>query len=353
MYRADAFAQDKALLCSKPSRVSPSELQKADDLEVAETTHRTRECLERLIQKRVKAAPPAAKAQGEAASRFFALSDESTGRVRAVRVQERQADPLDPSRFKARKLARPPPEPQAPVLRSPPRRLTAAEQAAWRVPPSISNWKNPKGFTIPLDKRSACDGRLLKEHTAGDRFAAFAESLGEAEAAAREELERRSAFSRKQAEREKAEKERYLRELAEKARLEHSAERLQGHGADSQADTTEARRGLAAERAIVFSRSSDASSEFLFDSQLLGRNAGMSSGFQDDDDDYNVYTRPLFAGKRSAPENAEEPHQHPRSVPVQFERGAVAEASTSDPFGLDGFLTEAKRGRGTHSKSTR
>lgn len=31
----------------------------------------------------------------------------------------------------------------------------------WKIPPCVSNWKNAKGFTIPLDKRIAADGRGL------------------------------------------------------------------------------------------------------------------------------------------------------------------------------------------------
>ena len=33
----------------------------------------------------------------------------------------------------------------------------------WKIPPCISNWKNQKGYTIPLDKRLAADGRGLQQ----------------------------------------------------------------------------------------------------------------------------------------------------------------------------------------------
>lgn len=32
----------------------------------------------------------------------------------------------------------------------------------WKIPPSISNWKNNKGYTIPLEMRLRADGRTLK-----------------------------------------------------------------------------------------------------------------------------------------------------------------------------------------------
>lgn len=67
------------------------------------------------------------------------------------------------------------------------------EQQEWKIPPCISNWKNPKvsrmqrvdwfivvafqGYTIPLDKRLAADGRGLQDHTINDNFAKLAQSL--------------------------------------------------------------------------------------------------------------------------------------------------------------------------------
>ena len=72
-------------------------------------------------------------------------------------------DPLEPPRFKHKKIPRGPPSPPPPVLRSPPRKATAQEQKEWMIPPCISNWKNNKGYTIPLDKRLAADGRGLQD----------------------------------------------------------------------------------------------------------------------------------------------------------------------------------------------
>lgn len=72
-------------------------------------------------------------------------------------------DPLEPPRFKGKKVPRGPPSPPPPVLRSPPRKVTAQEQKEWMIPPCVSNWKNNKGYTIPLDKRLAADGRGLQD----------------------------------------------------------------------------------------------------------------------------------------------------------------------------------------------
>src|SRR5258707_12405592 len=80
-----------------------------------------------------------------------------------IKMSEVVEDPLGPPRFKHKKFPKGPPSPPAPVLRSPPRKATAQEQKEWMIPPCISNWKNNKGFTIPLDKRLAADGRGLQD----------------------------------------------------------------------------------------------------------------------------------------------------------------------------------------------
>lgn len=67
-------------------------------------------------------------------------------------------------RFKInQKIPRGPPSPPAPILHSPTRKVTVKEQQEWKIPPCISNWKNAKGYTIPLDKRLAADGRGLQQ----------------------------------------------------------------------------------------------------------------------------------------------------------------------------------------------
>ena len=76
--------------------------------------------------------------------------------------------------------------PPVPIMHSPPRPVSVKDQQDWKIPPSISNWKNPKGYTIPLDKRLAADGRGLQETAINDSFAKFTEALYMAESSARQ-----------------------------------------------------------------------------------------------------------------------------------------------------------------------
>jgi SNW domain-containing protein 1 len=108
-------------------------------------------------------------------------------------------------------------------MHSPPRKVTAQEQAEWNIPPSISNWKNPKGYTIPLDKRMAARGNHLADVKVNDNFAKFSEALYSADRVAREEVAARARIQAELAAKEREEKEQSLRALAEKARQQRSA----------------------------------------------------------------------------------------------------------------------------------
>jgi SNW domain-containing protein 1 len=68
-------------------------------------------------------------------------------------------------------------------------KVTVKEQKEWKVPPCISNWKNAKGYTIPLDKRLATDGRGLQQVHINEKFAKMAEALYIADRKAREAVE--------------------------------------------------------------------------------------------------------------------------------------------------------------------
>ena len=150
------------------------------------------------------------------------MGDTTRKNDRIMKIVERQQDPMEPPKFKHKKIPRGPPSPPPPVMHSPPRKLTAEDQEAWKIPPPISNWKNPKGYTVPLDKRLAADGRGLQDVTINDKFAQFAEALFTADRHAREEVKQRTLMQQKLAEKEKAQKEEHLRLLAQKAREERA-----------------------------------------------------------------------------------------------------------------------------------
>ncbi|CAN5951165.1 unnamed protein product [Sphagnum jensenii] len=142
---------------------------------------------------------------------------------RIIRMVEVQRDPMSPPRFKInKKLPKGPPSPPAPVLHSPTRKVTVKEQQEWKIPPCISNWKNPKGYTIPLDKRLAADGRGLQSVHINEKFSKFAEALYIADRKAREAIEMRAKVEQTIAQKEKTKKEEDLKQLANQIREQRS-----------------------------------------------------------------------------------------------------------------------------------
>lgn len=116
------------------------------------------------------------------------------------------------------KIPRAPPSPPAPVMHSPPRKVTAKEQSDWKIPPCVSNWKNPKAFTISLHQRLAADGRGMQNPQINENFAKLSEALNLAARTAREGVETRNEMERRIAKNKKMEEEKKMVELAKNAR---------------------------------------------------------------------------------------------------------------------------------------
>ena len=141
---------------------------------------------------------------------------------RVIQMVPAQVDPMMPPKHKHKKVPRGPADDPVPILHAPPQKLSKEERDSWNVPACISNWKNTRGYTIPLDKRLAADGRGLREHTINSNFATLSESLYVAERQARQEVRLRSQVQKKLTIQEKDRREIELRELANQARLERS-----------------------------------------------------------------------------------------------------------------------------------
>lgn len=322
-------------------------LERPSQEEVAATAERTKAALEKLVSGAlVSQKPKNINTVGQKDPTFVRytpanqMGDNSKKQDRIMKIVERQRDPMEPPKFRIKKIPRGPPSPPPPVLRSPPRKLTAQDQEDWRIPPPVSNWKNPKGFTVPLDKRLAADGRGLQDVQINDKFAQFSEALFMADRHAREEVKQRALMQQRLAEKEKQQKEDHLRMLAQQAREEKAGgggrRRSQSGSYDSRSDSEasydsddsavrereEARKErrreeerklrqsrMGAERRVqVMAREQNRdisekialglakptqSKEGMYDSRLFNQTSGFDSGFNED----NAYDKPLFAAQ--------------------------------------------------------
>ena len=321
-------------------------LDRPSEEEVAAATEKTKLALEKLVMGAVAAQRPknvkGITRNNPTYVRYTPanqMGDKSRKNDRLMKIVERQQDPMEPPKFKHKKIPRGPPSPPPPVMHSPPRKLTAEDQEAWRIPPPISNWKNPKGYTVPLDKRLAADGRGLQDVTINDKFAQFSESLFTADRLAREEVKQRAAMQQKLAEKERAAKEEQLRRLAQEARDErngysrrrsrsvssassYSSRSSSGESAAREREKMRRERRKENERQMRQSRMGterkiqmmardqnrdisekvalglakpSQTQETMYDSRLFNQTSGFDTGFNED----QHYDKPLFAAQEA------------------------------------------------------
>ena len=174
---------------------------------------------------------------------------------RIIRMVPAQIDPMQPPKHMHRKAPRGPAEDPVPVLHAPPEKLSKEEREAWNVPACISNWKNARGYTIPLDKRLAADGRGLRDdNTINSNFAVLSESLYVAERQAREEVRTRAAVQKRLIMDQRERREEELRELANKARMERGGGGAGGGGGGAMTTTAAAAPGPSRVREVANSR---------------------------------------------------------------------------------------------------
>jgi SNW domain-containing protein 1 len=234
-------------LIEAPIGDDTNSLAKPSEEEEKKATEETRLALERKLNVKIgathKSAPQSIQegAQPQQDATFFRYTPANgSDETRIVRMVEAPLDPLEPPKFHNKKMPRKPPSPPVTVMHSPNKKLTKADLENWKIVPCVSNWKNPKGYTIPLDKRLAADGRGLQEVQINDGFATFSEALYIAERKARQEIEDKGKLQKMLLIKQNEEREEKLRMLAQKAR--HA--RIGGMNEEDRSESTEARKRI-------------------------------------------------------------------------------------------------------------
>jgi len=273
----------------------------------------------------------------------------SGAKQRIVKMVTVQEDPLEPPKSKHKRAPRGPPSPPETIVRSPSRKVTAKDQEDWNIPSCISNWKNAKGYTIPLHMRVQADGKNLQDTTINHKFPKFAEAILLAEIQSRKEVEERNRIKQshnmlmeirkekqiqKDATLARAEKNKLVasnisqlkserREIGaeegiagrkrdaeereqEEAKKERDAlrrqtkrdiirqRRLEVAGKTEKANPRDGERDISEK--IALGQAQPTSREMMFDQRLFNQQTGLESGFGDDEE-YNLYDKPLFADR--------------------------------------------------------
>ena len=257
-------------------------------------------------------------------------------------------------------------------MHSPPRKLTAEDQAAWRIPPAVSSWKNPKGYTRGIDKLLAARPNV-EDVTINDKFSQLADALHTADRHAREEVKKRATMQQLLAEKAKAQKEDELRMLAQQARQKRTAAGTRRRNSSASSPDSRSRSRGSSPNSRSSSRDSDVrarekarneaaqerqkqlrqsrmgterrlqmlareqnrdisekialglakptqSSESMYDSRLFNQNSGFDAGFNED----QVYDKPLFAAQ-NAINNIYRPNPSAQDDEPEDDGGATVE----------------------------
>ncbi|XP_047978350.1 SNW/SKI-interacting protein A-like [Salvia hispanica] len=302
--------------------------------EIDETTQQTNAALEQIVNVRLNAAE-------SKFIRYKPSQQSACANGRIIRVLGMAVDPLAPPKFKHKRIPRGSGSPPVPVMHSPPRPVTVKDQQEWKIPPCISNWKNSKGYVIPLDKRMAADGSGLQEVRISDNHAKLSEALYVGEQKAREAVAARSKVQKEMVMKEKEKKVMELRMLAQKARIKKSGvasaddgdmivvcerdrdgpketedkkeERLTRQRERVRERRLEAKDGGARKKgkisrdrdrditekvALGMANTGAKGGEVMYDQRLFNQEKGMDSGFGSGTDDaYNIYDKGLFTAQ--------------------------------------------------------
>jgi SNW domain-containing protein 1 len=278
------------------------------------------------------------------------ISDSSSQRL--IQLTELPKDPLEPTKFKTKKIPRESDEAPVPVMHSPPRKLTYKDQQDLKIPPCISNWINSKGYTIPLEMRISADGRNMKDFSVSDKFSKFADVLYITEKQARQEIEERNRIQESIKMIDTLKKEQDLKLAAKEAREKKMQMVVSNISSVNTTKTEETEIMLGSKRRsnneeleqlkiernnlrnarkkeieqerrieininkkgnknivrdeerdisekIALGQAQPSGRDNMIDARLYNQTSGMNSGFKDEDD-YDLYDKPLFADRTAA-----------------------------------------------------
>jgi SNW domain-containing protein 1 len=351
----------KSLNNKNASKVEDLDLSKPDTETLIKTINQTKTALDNTIKGKIKTTSMLNNiivnkcSKGEVKYIRYTpsqqgLTDKADATQRIVRLTELPKDPLEPVKFKQKRIPRDSADVAVPVMHSPPRKLTAEDQQNWKIPPCISNWKNARGFTIPLEMRLSADGRNLRDFSVNDKFSKFSDVMYMTEKQARKEIEERNKMQEAVKMVDTLKKEQELKEAAKEARMKKislvsnissvnttktdDTDIMLGNKRNSKLDedleaqiiernnlrnlrkkeierdrrievsSKKGKNNLKANERdisekIALGQAQPTMRDSLVDARLYNQSIGVDAGFKEEED-YDLYDKPLFVDRTSA-----------------------------------------------------
>ncbi|QHS71409.1 mRNA splicing protein PRP45 [Saccharomyces paradoxus] len=267
--------------------------------DIQECSTRTKSYIQRLVNAKLS------NSNNRASSRYVTETHQAPTNLilnnsRHIEVVSKQMDPLLP-RFvgkKARKVVAPTENDEVvPVLHTDGSNdKEEADPNDWKIPAAVSNWKNPNGYTVALERRvgKAPDN----ENAINDGFMKLSKALENADKKARQEIKYKMELKRLAMEQETLAKESKLKELSQRARYHNGTPQTGAVVKPKKQTSTVARlKELAysqgrdvSEKVILGAAKRSEQPDLQYDSRFFTRGANASAKRHED----QVYDNPLF-----------------------------------------------------------
>ncbi|WZZ33896.1 hypothetical protein YC2023_017297 [Brassica napus] len=350
------------------------ELQK----QIHETTEETKAATEKVVNVRLSAAQPTNVPSQSGNSKSIKYEPSSSAfNSRIIRMVEMPVDPLDPPKFRHKKVPRASGSPPVPVMHSPPRPVTVKDQQDWKIPPCISTGRISRVtlyllINVMLLMEEACKTFrsiiALRSCAKGDGDEGEGKERAGVEGSC-PKIAQKARSERSDAPESESTVERMQREKIREERRGEGKDAAMGKKSKIARDRD---RDISEKVALGMASTGGKGGEVVYDQRLFNQEKGMDSGFATDDQ-YNVYDKSLFTAlptlstlhepKKDTDEemygNADEQlgkvknterfkpdegftgaseRSGKRERPVEFDKEEL------DPFDLCRFMSDVKRG---------
>ena len=127
-------------------------MERPDEETIEELKKKTQAAMDKITGGKVDASHVSHVATGKRKEQYLRYTPNVTNTEvgqRIIHMVELPQDPMEPPKFKHKRVPKGPPSPPVPVMHSPPRKVTVKDQQEWKIPPCIRS-----APSLPL--RSPC-----------------------------------------------------------------------------------------------------------------------------------------------------------------------------------------------------
>ncbi|KAG5619247.1 hypothetical protein H5410_019071 [Solanum commersonii] len=252
-------------------------------MDTTTTTQETKEALEKIIHVERRNHVPTH-------SQKCIKYKSNNSQERIIKMLGMLVDPIDPPKFKNKKIPRASGSPPVPLMHSPPRPISVTDQLDWNIPPCISDWKNPKEEQArkAVAMRFKVQEEIMLKHKENKEM-----ELRELASKARSDQKNAACLMNdmnyEHAREDRLQRKKIFEERCSERRLEATM-----GGKKKRKITRDRDHDISEKLALGMASTSRGGEVMIYDQRLFNQEKGVASGFAPTDDAYNIYDRGLF-----------------------------------------------------------